>query len=98
MTKKYTDFTNKFQHSKTLRFELKPVGKTQETVEKWLEEIEKDAAVPDGNLLAQDRHRAESYKQARNYINRKNMRIKLRLKSISTQNILAMEYLPVYQW
>ena len=48
-------FTNLYQLSKTLRFELKPIGKTLENIEKH-------------GLLEQDTHRAESYVKVKEII------------------------------
>lgn len=48
-------FTNLYPVSKTLRFELKPVGKTREWIEK-------------NGLLEKDEHRAESYKVVKRVI------------------------------
>lgn len=50
-----SSFTNLYSLSKTLRFELKPIGKTRENIEK-------------SGLLAQDEHRAERYKLAKKLI------------------------------
>ncbi|MCC7532876.1 MAG: type V CRISPR-associated protein Cas12a/Cpf1 [Bacteroidia bacterium] len=47
--KTINDFTKRYQLSKTLRFELKPIGKTKEHVEAK-------------GLISQDEQRAESYK------------------------------------
>lgn len=52
---KYADFTKLYPLSKTLRFELKPIGKT-------LENIEKDG------VLTEDSHRAKSYKKMKKLI------------------------------
>lgn len=52
---KYTDFTKQYPVSKTLRFELKPIGETAEHLQKILEE---------------DEHRAESYKKVKKIIDR----------------------------
>lgn len=46
--KRFKDFTNLYSLSKTLRFELKPIGATAANIER------------DG-ILEDDRHRAESY-------------------------------------
>lgn len=54
---KFEDFTGLYPLSKTLRFELKPIGRT-------LEHIETDG------LLEQDQHRAESYKKVKKIIDR----------------------------
>lgn len=48
-------FTNLYSLSKTLRFELRPIGKTLETIEK-------------NGLLEQDQHRADSYKKVKKII------------------------------
>lgn len=53
--KKLKDFTRIFPLSKTLRFELKPIGKTLEHIEK-------------SGILAQDQHRAESYVEVKKII------------------------------
>lgn len=51
----YTDLSGLYSLSKTLRFELRPVGKTLENIEKK-------------GLLAQDEKRAEEYKQMKQLI------------------------------
>ncbi|MBP5202317.1 type V CRISPR-associated protein Cas12a/Cpf1 [bacterium] len=51
----FSDFTGLFSLSKTLRFELKPVGKTRENIEKK-------------GLLDEDEKRAESYKAVKKLI------------------------------
>lgn len=51
----FKSFTNKYQLSKTLRFELKPVGKTLEHIEAK-------------GLLSEDEKRAESYKKMKKTI------------------------------
>lgn len=53
--KQYNDFRNLYQLSKTIRFELKPVGKTKEFIE-------------EKGLLTQDELRAESYKKVKKII------------------------------
>ena len=61
-------FINLYPVSKTLRFELKPIGKTLETFSRWIEELKEKEAIElkeTGNLLAQDEHRAESYKKVK---------------------------------
>jgi CRISPR-associated protein Cpf1 len=52
---KFTDFTGLYSLSKTLRFELKPIGKTLENIKK-------------AGLLEQDQHRADSYKKVKKII------------------------------
>ncbi|MBQ4438218.1 type V CRISPR-associated protein Cas12a/Cpf1 [bacterium] len=51
----FSDFTGLFSLGKTLRFELKPIGKTLENIEKK-------------GLLAEDEKRAESYKKVKKLI------------------------------
>ena len=46
-------FTGLYSLSKTLRFELKPIGKTKETFEQWLKEM--NSTEDKNNLFAQDR-------------------------------------------
>ena len=57
------ELTNLYQLSKTLRFELKPVGKTAETFEKWLNELKNAEYVidKDGNLFAKDKNIKKAY-------------------------------------
>ena len=50
---KLEDFTNLYSLSKTLRFELRPIGKTRENIE-------------NGGLLRQDEDRAEKYVHIKN--------------------------------
>ena len=56
-------FTNLYQLSKTLKFELKPVGKTADTFKQWLEEMEKEEHVVDndGNLFLKDKDIKNAY-------------------------------------
>lgn len=51
----FEDFTNLYSISKTLRFELKPIGKTKDNIEKH-------------GLLEEDKHRADSYKKVKKLI------------------------------
>ncbi len=53
--KNFDQFTGLYSLPKTLRFELKPVGKTLENIEK-------------SGLLDQDQHRADSYKKVKKII------------------------------
>lgn len=54
-------FTNLYQVSKTLRFELQPIGKTAETFKQWLEELSTEAIVDDNNLFAKDQGIKDAY-------------------------------------
>lgn len=53
--KTYSDFTNLYSVSKTLRFELKPIGKTKENIEK-------------NGILERDNERAIAYKAVKKVI------------------------------
>src|SRR3989338_5215974 len=52
----FDSLTNLYSLSKTLRFELKPVGKTQKLLD-------------DNKIFEKDEKRAESYKEAKKYFN-----------------------------
>ncbi|MDR2431382.1 MAG: type V CRISPR-associated protein Cpf1, partial [Candidatus Margulisbacteria bacterium] len=51
----FDNFIGRYSLAKTLRFELKPVGETLENIEK-------------SDILAKDKHRAESYKKVKKII------------------------------
>ena len=53
------NFTNLYSLSKTLRFELKPIGKTKETFKQWLEES--NSADDDDNLFVKDKKIKDAY-------------------------------------
>lgn len=57
------DFTNLYSLSKTLRFELKPVGKTAKTFKQWFEELKNtDLDVKeDNNLFVKDQKIKDAY-------------------------------------
>lgn len=55
--KKIDNFTNQYSLSKTLRFSLKPVGKTEENFNNAL-------------LLEKDKERAQKYDKVKKYIDR----------------------------
>lgn len=63
------DFTNKYQVSKTLRFELRPEGKTKDTFEKWIAELENEKQSSD-NLISEDQQRADDYQKVKKIIDR----------------------------
>lgn len=56
-------FTGFYSLSKTLRFELKPVGKTKETFKRWLDELKNTELVVDdgGNLFLKDKQIKDAY-------------------------------------
>ena len=53
----YDNYTNLFSLSKTLRFELQPIGKTKETFNQWLKELNCNELVADNdsNLFWEDK-------------------------------------------
>lgn len=75
--KTYSDFTNLYSVSKTLRFELKPIGKTKENIEK-------------NGILERDNERAIAYKAVKKVIDEYHKSfIELKLKNFElTQNQL----------
>ena len=59
-------FTNQYSLSKTLRFELKPVGKTEELVRRIKEE--KDFSSDLAPLILEDERREKAYKKVKRLI------------------------------
>lgn len=61
--KKFDELTGLYSLSKTLRFELKPVGKTEETFKQWLEEMQSNELVVDcdSNLFLKDKKIKDAY-------------------------------------
>lgn len=61
--KKFDELTGLYSLSKTLRFELKPVGKTKETFKRWLDEMQNTELIVDndGNLFAKDKNIKDAY-------------------------------------
>lgn len=80
--KTYSDFTNLYPVSKTLRFELKPIGKTKENIEK-------------NGILERDNERAIAYKAVKKVIDEYHKSfIELKLKNFElTQNQLEEFYM-----
>ena len=62
----FDEFTNKYSISKTLRFELRPIGRTQELIRKIKDE--KDFVSPLAPLILEDKERTDAYKRAKRYI------------------------------
>lgn len=56
-------FTGLYSLSKTLRFELQPIGKTRETFKQWLDELKNTELVVDdgGNLFLKDKQIKDAY-------------------------------------
>ena len=77
--KTFNDLTGLYSLSKTLRFELKPVGKTKDNIETK-------------GIIAQDKKRAEEYKKVKDIIDRYHKKFiemclaNLKLKTISDGN------------
>lgn len=63
MRDNFKQFTNLYSLSKTLRFELKPVGRTRDTFKQWLEELKNTECVVDNdsNLFVKDKKIKEAY-------------------------------------
>ncbi len=64
MSQSLSEFTNQYSLSKTLRFELRPVGKTKELFEQ-----SPDTENPLRKIIKEDEKRAEEYKKAKDLIN-----------------------------
>ena len=62
----WNQFINQYQVSKTLRFELKPCGKTEELIRKI--KNEKDYDSPLAPLILEDKKRAKAYKEVKKFI------------------------------
>ena len=93
------EFTNLYQLSKTLRFELKPVGKTAETFEKWLNELKNAELVVDndGNLFVKDKIIKEAYLAIKPIMDRLHEEfIEKSLKSKEAKQIDFSKYFEAY--
>lgn len=78
---KYQNFTNLFQLNKTLRFELKPIGKTCELLK-------------EGSILEKDKIRAVKFKDAKKRIDKEHKDfIETTLSSFSIPDALLTQYL-----
>ncbi len=65
----FEEFINLYSLQKTLRFELKPIGKTKETLQKWLKEIEQQEKDKEShNILLKDKIRAADYQLVKKII------------------------------
>jgi len=94
------EFTNLYQLSKTLRFELKPVGKTAETFKQWLEELKNDELVVDndGNLFAKDKSIKDAYLAIKPIMDRLHEQfIEMSLLSEEAKQIDFSDYFEKYQ-
>ena len=94
------EFTNLYQLSKTLRFELKPEGKTKETFKQWLEELKNSELVVDndGNLFAKDKNIKEAYLAIKPIMDRLHEQfIEMSLLSKEAKQIDFSEYFEAYK-
>ena len=93
-------FTNLYSLSKTLRFELKPIGKTAETFNKWIEEMDNDELDihNNSNLFAMDRNIKEAYLTIKPIMDRLHEQfIEMALLSEEAKQIDFSEYLEAYR-
>lgn len=93
-------FTNLYQVSKTLRFELKPVGKTAETFKQWLKELKNVELVVDndGNLFAKDKNIKEAYLAIKPIMDRLHEQfIEMSLLSEEAKQIDFSDYFEAYK-
>ena len=80
----FFDFcTNKYSLSKTLRFELIPVGKTKELIREVKEKKDKNS--PLAPLILEDEQKAEAYKQIKPLID--NLHKKFLKFALNEENI-----------
>lgn len=89
-------FTGLYSLSKTLRFELKPIGKTKETFEQWLKEM--NSTEDKNNLFAQDRKIKAAYVAIKPIMDKLHERfIELSLTSDEAKEIDFSQYLESYR-
>lgn len=92
----YSDFTNLYQLSKTLRFELKPVGKTAETFKQWLSEM--NNSDKEENLFAKDKKIKNAYMVIKPIIDKLHERfIEKSLTSNKAKKIDFSPYIEAYK-
>ncbi|EFL46285.1 hypothetical protein HMPREF9296_0755 [Prevotella disiens FB035-09AN] len=86
----YQEFTNLFQLNKTLRFELKPIGKTCEL-------LEEGKIFASGSFLEKDKVRADNVSYVKKEIDKKHkIFIEETLSSFSISNDLLKQYFDCY--
>lgn len=94
------EFTNLYQLSKTLRFELKPIGKTAKTFQRWLEEMNKAELVGDndGNLFLKDKNIKKAYMAIKPIMDRLHEQfIEMSLLSEEAKQIDFSKYFEAYK-
>ncbi len=96
----FTNFTNLYQLSKTLRFELKPIGKTEETFKQWLGAMN-SAGNEDNNdnLFAQDKKIKDAYVVIKSIMDKLHEQfIEKSLTSEEAKNIDFSDFLDIYKY
>ena len=91
----YSEFTDLYQLSKTLRFELKPIGKTKETFKQWLEES--NSADADNNLFVKDKKIKNAYLVIKPIMDKLHERFIEKALLDGAKNIDFSEYFSAYQ-
>lgn len=91
----YSEFTNLYQLSKTLRFELKPIGKTKETFKQWLEES--NSTDENNNLFVKDKKIKDAYLVIKPIMDKLHERFIEKALLDGAKNIDFSEYFSAYQ-
>ena len=91
--------TNLYQVSKTLRFELQPIGKTKETFERWLEDLNSiELTNKDNNLFAKDQSIKNAYLAIKPIMDKLHEKfIELSLLSQTAKEIDFSQYYEAYK-
>ena len=89
------NFTNLYSLSKTLRFELKPIGKTKETFKQWLEES--NSADDDDNLFVKDKKIRDAYLVIKPIMDNLHEQFIEKALIDGAKNIVFSEYFNAYQ-
>ena len=93
-------FTGLYSLSKTLRFELQPIGKTKETFKRWLEELGNAEHVVDNdsNLFLEDKKIKEAYMTIKPIMDKLHEQfIEMSLLSEEAKNIDFSNYYEAYK-
>ena len=93
-------FTGLYSMSKTLRFELQPVGKTADTFKQWLESMKGNMIVDDEgvNMFAEDKKIKDAYIAIKPIMDKLHEQfIEMSLLSEEAKKIDFSEYLKEYQ-
>lgn len=89
-------FTNLYQVSKTLRFELLPIGRTAEIFNQWIEEMKREDN--DGNFFAKDDKIKQAYLAIKPIMDRLHEQlIEIALVSKEAKKIDFSEYFEAYR-